>query len=353
MILLPELFFMDPKDKHIFITGATGFVGSYIVRTLLSNGYKNITGLHRSSSSFDLLGSDKDNIEWVEGDICDQMGMIEALEGVEILIHTAAMISLRSNQKAKMNQINVGGTANLVDAALVQKVSRFIHFSSVEALGSGIVGRVIDENTEWNEKAESSSYGMSKMYAEREVFRGKAEGLNIIILNPGFILGAGHWNEGPTKLPKIIFNKMPYYSNGSMGVVDVRDVANFAVHSITKDRLLGGRTILVAENISFKDLTAKFAQHLGVPLPKKSLSPFLGSVAIIASAVQSIFNGNEPLITKESLRIANFPFRFDGTKSKAMFGAAYIPLNQTIADVSKCFASTFPKGMSFGVLDTL
>lgn len=344
---------MLPKDKHIFITGATGFVGSYIVRTLLSKGYKNISGLHRATSSFDLLGSDKDSITWYEGDICDQVGMLEALDGVDIVIHTAAMVSLQSSQKTKMNQINVGGTANLVDAALVKKVSRFIYFSSVEALGCGQEGTIISENTEWNEKSESSTYGISKMYAERELFRGKAEGLDVVILNPGFILGAGLWHEGTTKFPKIIYDKMPYYTNGSMGVVDVRDVANMAVLSLTNDRLLGRRTILVSENISIKELSTKFAQQLGVKKPSKPLSAFIAYIAIMASAIQSKFSGKEPLITKESLHLANFPFHFDNSKSLELFDKAYIPLNQTISDVSKCFESTYPHGITFGVLDIL
>src|SRR5689334_19321721 len=128
-----------------FVTGATGFLGSYLVKNLLRRGEK-IRALKRTTSNFDLLGDDAHKVEWVDGDLLDITSIEAALDGTAHVYHCAGYYSSKTSEQEKITQTNVTGTANLLNVALEKKVGKFIHVSSVAALGLPRQGKMMDEN---------------------------------------------------------------------------------------------------------------------------------------------------------------------------------------------------------------
>ncbi len=181
---------MLSKTSKIFVTGSTGFLGSYIVRKLVSDGYIDIICLKRESSETELVDDIFERVHWVTGDILDIPLMEKLLEGVDCIIHAAAIVSHTANKK-KMLQTAIDGTANLVNIALSGNVKKFIYISSIAAIGRGKPVEHITEKQIFSHSKYDTTYGLAKFLAEQEVWRGHAEGLNVTILNPSMILGPG------------------------------------------------------------------------------------------------------------------------------------------------------------------
>ena len=178
-------------EQKIFVTGGTGFVGAYLLQYLVANGYQNITALKRPSSPMDLVVSISNQIHWVEGDVLDLPVLEEVMKEVDQVYHCAAMVSFQPNDKEQMMQVNRQGTANIVNMAMHHKVKKLVHISSIAAIGKEKDQKIISELTKWKEDVNTTNYAKSKYAAEMEVWRGIAEGLKAVIINPSMILGSG------------------------------------------------------------------------------------------------------------------------------------------------------------------
>ena len=177
--------------KKIFVTGGTGFLGSYLLRYLIHKGYTDIRALKRSTSSMALLGDVAHLIEWIDGDILDVVSLQESMQEVQQVYHCAAIVSYESGQADLMHEVNVVGTANVVNLALEMQVEKLVHVSSIAALGRSGKSKLLDESAKWEQSKFNTQYAISKHRAEMEVWRGIAEGLNAAIVNPSVILGSG------------------------------------------------------------------------------------------------------------------------------------------------------------------
>ncbi|MEO1451737.1 MAG: NAD-dependent epimerase/dehydratase family protein, partial [Bacteroidota bacterium] len=166
----------------ILLTGATGFLGQYMIDALLASGYE-VRVLVRDAEQRTLPSWSK-LVEVVSGDILDTLVVRKALEGVETVIHGAAMVSFAKRDRDKLMQINVEGTANLIDACLEVGQPRFIQVSSIATIGRTQDDSLADEETPWLQSQAQSDYALSKYKAEREVYRGIAEGLTAVMVNP-------------------------------------------------------------------------------------------------------------------------------------------------------------------------
>ena len=233
----------------IFVTGASGLVGSHLIQSLLSKG-KKVRALYRQAVPV-FPGSEQ--CEWIQGDILDPIGLTDALEGVDYVYHCAAIVSFAPSAAAKMLQSNVDGTANVVNACLVQKIKKLIFVSSVAALGRIRENEAIDESMHWTPATSNSVYGQSKYLAELEVWRAMEEGLPMAIVNPVIILGAGDWNNGSSGIFKSAYNEFPWYTGGMSGFVDVLDVVD-AMQILMESNVVGQRYVLSAENIYYRDI---------------------------------------------------------------------------------------------------
>jgi len=180
---------LENKNIQILVTGGTGFLGSYLLRFLLQQGYKRIRAVKRANSSLDLVPDVTDQIEWVEGELTDWFFLSDCIKDVDWVFHLAALVSFDAKDFPEMRKINVSVTADLVNLALDYNIKKFCYVSSIAALGRSKEGETLDENSIWKESPYNSRYGMTKFAGEQEVWRGVEEGLNAVVVNPGMILG--------------------------------------------------------------------------------------------------------------------------------------------------------------------
>jgi len=326
---------MEKKQStRVFVTGGTGFVGSYLLRYLLKEGYSDIRALRRKTSKPDLLDGIADKVEWVEGDVRDYESLELAMRGIDVVFHSAAVVSFDPRDKILMKKVNVEGTANVVNAALHNGVVKLIHVGSVAALGRSANQPRIDETLKWEPGPLNTLYGMSKFQAELEVWRGMEEGLPAVVVNPSVILGSGVWKQsGSSRIFHLIGKGLPFYPNGQNGFVDVRDVARFMIFCLEKD-ISGQRYILNGGNLSLQEMSASIARAMGRKPPRIRISPWIGEVAWRAEWVRAVFTGARPIITRETLLNARQKWEYVNDKSLEL-GFTYIPLQQTIEETAR------------------
>ena len=323
-------------NKKILVTGGTGFLGSYLLRILVQEGYNNIIGIRRKSSRMDLVEEVKDKISWVECDILDVVGLEKVMEGVQQIYHAAAMVSFVKKDRKRMHQINIEGTANIVNLALEKNIEKLIHVSSVAAIGRRKKLKSINENTKWEQSNFNSEYGVSKYLAEQEVWRGAAEGLRVCIVNPAIILGAGFWKEGSARFFSKMWNGNRIYGKGGNGFVDVRDVCRLMVAMMESD-IVNEKFIAVGENISYQKLFNVIADALKKNRPTIPLNNFLGAVAWRVEWFRSKLTGSQAIITRETVENSFRSWIYENQKTKDNFDFQYTPLEQTIAETAKAF----------------
>lgn len=331
----------------IFITGTNGLLGSYLAKKLLQQG-KQVRGLKRITSDLSLLGDYANQIDWITGDILDLTSLEEAMEGVEEVYHSAAVISFASHEANAMLKTNIEGTANVMNAALVAGVKKVVHVSSIAAFGIHKPEKVIDEKTVYNEQKDMPNYYRSKQLAEREAWRAQAEGLNVVVANPGTILGAGKWDMEPNSVFRDVYAGLPFYTNGMNSFVDVRDVVDCLIVLMEKG-VNGEQYIIHADNLSFKDLLQKIAVVLGKRKPSYAVSDSLAKVAVVFEWLKAKITGKRQLLTPEMARLANKEFRYSNQKIVRDFGFQFRPMDETIEDTAKVFLQSKKEGKHFGV----
>ncbi len=336
------------KALPILVTGATGFTGSYIVRRLLAAGYTNIHGLRRNSSSMDLLEKESAQVNWRTADIADYFAVEDALEGIKVVIHCAALVSFKPADKDRLLKINRGGTRNIVNAALHHKIDHFLHLSSVAALGRNVPGQLISEQSKWEDGDSVTQYSRSKFLAELEVWRGQAEGLSVGFLYPSIILGAGRWQEGSVRLIDYASNGPTFYPDGCTGVVDVRDVAEAMLLLLEREHD-GDRFLLNGSNVSYHDLLSQMAIAFGIAPPSKKLAFPLARWLARLEAVRAFITRQGPLLTRETVHATYQQLVYDSRASEEVLGLKYRSLEETIQDSVACHQATHEQG--FGTLD--
>lgn len=298
----------------ILVTGGTGFLGAYILKHLVEKGHQ-VRALRRESSAvpFFIPSAILEKVEWFTGDVLDVFSLQDAMEGVEAVIHSAAKVSFQPQERREMFQINVEGTANVVNMALEKQVPRLIHVSSVASLGRTMNGETVTEEKTWDDSAINTNYALSKYRGEMEVWRGMGEGLNCIVLNPSTILGYGDWNNSSCAIFKTAYEEFPYYSTGINGFVYVEDVAAAAVQ-LLESEITQERFILNAANWSFRDVFNTIADEFKKKRPHRHATPLLAQIAWRMEKIKSMITGKKSLLSKESARIAGTTTYFENAK---------------------------------------
>jgi dihydroflavonol-4-reductase len=312
------------------VTGGTGFLGAYIIKQLVEQGYR-VKALRRGAQlPFFIPANVFNTVEWVQGDIMDSALLEDAMEAVDTVIHSAAKVSFTAADHQEMLQTNIEGTANIVNAALLKKVPRLVHISSVASLGRTASGEVVTEKKQWEDSAINTMYALSKYQAEMEVWRGIGEGLHAVILNPSTILGYGDWNNSSCAIFKNAYHEFPWFSNGVNGFVAVEDVARAAL-LLMQSGISNERFIVNGDNWSFRKLFNTMAFAFNKKPPHREATPLLAAIAWRVEKVKSLFTDRPSLLTKESARIAASTTFFDNSKIlNALPGFGFTPLEETI-----------------------
>lgn len=318
--------------KKILVTGGTGFLGSYILAELISKNYT-VRAIRRSSKLPEWIDpAILNRVEWVEGDVLDVVSLEDALEGMDAVIHSAAMVSFLKKERKAMYHCNEEGTANVVNIALEKNVTRLVHISSVAALGRTAHGGEVTEDKKWEESKVNTHYAISKFKAELQVWRGISEGLDAVILNPSTILGYGDWHSSSCAIFKQVYDGFGWYTDGINGFVDVKDVAKAAV-LLMESGISSERYIVNGDTWSFKKLQDTISAAFGKKGPQRKATPFLMGIAWRMEKIKSLFSGKRPLLTRESARVAQSQTLFSNEKIiKALNGFSFTPLEQTIND---------------------
>ena len=330
----------------ILLTGATGLLGSHIAYELLQQG-KKIRALKRKDSNstltekiFSFYTNEQiellNAIEWVEGDVLDLGSLEDAMVGITHVYHCAAMVSFLPKEKDKMMQVNIEGTANVVNAAMHAGVKKLCHISSIAALGSTIDGSLITEETWWKNNPSNSYYAISKYGAEREVWRAAEEGLNVVIVNPSFIIGPGDTSKSSSEAFGILRKGASWYTNGVNGYVDVRDVAHAAIKLIESD-VLNQRFILNAANLSYRSFFDKVLVQLNKPKTKREAGKFLLALAWRIEKLLAAIAGRNPIITKEKVGYALQISQYDGSKIQKTINFNYRNIDTSIMEICKFY----------------
>lgn len=329
----------------VFLTGGTGFLGAYILKNLVQKGIA-VRALRRSDKlPFFLCPEIARQVEWVEGDVLDVVALDDALKGIDAVIHSAAIVSFHNDDRKRMLAVNEEGTANLVNLALENGVRRLVHVSSVAALGRTQNAELVTEEKKWAESKNNTGYAISKHRAEMEVWRGFAEGLEGVIINPSTLLGFGDWHQSSCAIFKNVYREFPWYSTGINGFAGVEDTAEAAVQLLQSD-ITAKRFIVSAENISFQHLLNMIADGFGKKRPHREATPFLGNLAWRMEAAKAFFTGKKPLLTAETAKVAQSRTQFSNSALlKALPQFKFTPLQQVIAKATQQYQQALKDGL--------
>ncbi len=327
----------------IFVTGGTGLVGAQLLFDLASSGLE-VTAMHRPTSDFSVYNhlfannsALKDRISWIEGDVNSLESLNRFITTSADVYHCAGMISFDPNDRELLYHVNIEGTADLVNVCLEKQIRKLVYVSSVGTLGrNSATTSTINENSHWQTSNENSDYAISKYGAEREVWRGIAEGLNAVIVNPSVIIGAGNWGSGSSKLIKQVWDGLRFYTNGVSGFIDVKDVTTIMIqlmgNSVTAERF-----ILSSENISFKTFFEIAAEALNKKPPSIYASPWMGELAWRMESLRNILLHHKPLITKYTAINAHKIYRYEAGKIKQLLNYDFVPVADTIKNACNEF----------------
>ncbi len=330
---------MSNLNQPILVTGATGFIGSYLVRHLVGRGYDRVRALRRKGSSLALVQDVADRLDWAEADVLDVPALGDAMQGIQKVYHCAAVVGFSGQEAKLMRRVNQEGTANVVNIALDEGVKKLVHVSSIAALGRRKNEQNIDESFEWQQSGWNNPYGISKHLAEMEVWRGIAEGLNAAVVNPANVLGSSYWRErlGTAQFFYKVWKGLPFYPLGKTGYTDVRDVVRF-MELLMESDLQNERFILCGENLHYRTVLEEIARVLGVRAPYMAASPLIREAAWRAAWLASKVTGKPPFLTKQTARYSARTFFYENKKSLEAFpGFAYTPIRQTIGETGRQF----------------
>ena len=314
----------------IFVTGASGLVGSHLIQSLIEKGLS-VRALYRKNIP---VFKHADKVDWVKGDILDVISLDTSLQGVSQVYHCAAIVSFAPKQAVTMLQANVEGTANVVNACINHKIDKLVYVSSVAALGRIREDAAVNETMNWTPETSNSIYGKSKYLAEMEVWRGMGEGLNVAIVNPVIILGAGDWNKGSSEIFKSAYDEFPWYTNGVSGFVDVLDVVD-AMQLLMNSDIQGQRYIISGANIAYQAIFTQIATAFDKRPPYKKVTPLLAAIVWRLEAFKGMITGKTPLLTKETAATAQAVVHFDNSKFLNAFPTfTYRTMEETIRRVA-------------------
>ena len=328
----------------IFVTGSSGLVGSHLLYALAEKGGK-VRALYRSQESLRTIehlfsyynqknstSHTTEHIEWIKGDILDVSILDNATSGADIVYHCAAIVTFLKSDFHTCMKVNRKGTANVVNACLRNNVSKLCYVSSTAALGRS--KEMVSEDTKWKSGADVSGYSVSKHSAEKEVFRGAAEGLKVSIVNPCVILGPGDWDKGSLTILKAAKNGLSFYTTGSNAIVDARDVANVLI-LLAEAEESEEKYLLIGENISFKKLFTMITERLKTKSPKYKLNaPIAKIIAFMLENGLRFFGIKSPL-TLESMQSAYKVISYSNQKVKDRFNYSFFTLEQSIDNAIK------------------
>jgi dihydroflavonol-4-reductase len=321
--------------KPTLVTGATGFIGSAVARTLLARGHRLRLLVRPGGDRRNLAGLDA---ELVEGDLTRPEGFATALAGCGALFHLAADYRLWVPDPAAMLRTNVAGTRALLLAARDAGVERIVYCSSVAALGLTGTDQPADETTPVSEAAVIGVYKRSKYLAEQAVLALAQEGVPVVIVNPAAPVGPRDIKPTPTgrTIADAAAGRIPAFVDTGLNVVHVDDVAEGHALALERGRI-GERYILGGENLTLASLLALVAEAAGRRAPTIRLPHGLIWPLAVAAEGFARLTGRTPIVTRDMLAMARKKMFFSSAKAQRELGYAPRPARLAVADAVAWF----------------
>lgn len=333
-------------NGRILVTGASGIVGSHLMVHLLQM-KANVRAFVRNEQSqakaceaIALISTDEidtSTIEWSFGEISNYDEVFAAMQGCEYVFHCAGFVSFQNSQAQQLHEVNVVGTRTVVNAALNSGITKLCHVSSVAAISKAVDNELITENCDYNPHGKRRAYQQSKYEAEMEVWRGIAEGLCAVIVNPSIIVGATvNWQQSSASAFAAIKKGMPFYTSGVTGYVGAHDVARSMI-ALTASEISGERFIVSAENLDYKTFFTLVAQSVHAKEPHIYMPQWLFCAFVPFIRLYSFVTCKPSQISANSARSAYSVSRYDSAKLCAAVDFQYTPMRNVIEEVGKLF----------------
>jgi len=330
----------------ILVTGGTGLVGAHLLYHLLLEN-ESVKAIHRTKSDlqavknvFSYYSDDFEaifqKIEWVEADITDVCLLEEAFKNVTEVYHSAALVSFNPKDYKEMRKINIEGTSNIVNLCIAKKVKKLCFVSSIATISKSVKSNMIDEDCEWNPETNNNGYAITKYGAEMEVWRASQEGVEVVVVNPGLILGAGFWHNGSGAIFSKIKSGLSFYSEGITGFVSVTDVVKSMI-LLMNSELKNERYILVSENVSFKEVFFKIAENFGKQPPAIKVSKLMSAIGWRLEKLKTFLTGKPPMLTQQSSKSIHYKQYYSSEKIKIALNYKFEPISETIKNVCELY----------------
>lgn len=337
----------------ILVTGGTGLVGSHLLYKLVEKGFK-VRAIYRSKKKLDAarhvfsyytnqVEAIFSKIDWAEAHLNDIPALTKAFKNITKVYHCAALVSFDPNDYYTLRKVNIEGTANIVNLCLANSIEKLCYVSSIAAIGYGEPNdTIINENTNWFPEEDHNVYAITKYGAEIEVWRGVQEGLDAVVVNPGFIFGPGFWQTSSGSLFKKIYKGLKYYTNGVSGYVGIDDVVTIMMQlmdSSTKNE----RYILVSENLSFREFATKVAIEFNVKPPYKEVSKIQLQLAWRLDWLNHFIRRKRRKLTKQLARSITENHFYSNKKVIEDLGIKFKSTDESISQTCQFFLSELGK----------
>jgi dihydroflavonol-4-reductase len=320
----------------ILITGATGCLGSNLVRALVERGER-VAIFRRPEDKLDSLEGIIHAVEHRLGDVRDADSVERAMRGVEKVFHVAGIALPLNALHGLMMEVNVRGTENVARAALRQGVRRMVYTSSASAVGFPPRGSVATESFTFNGDVHGHSYAVSKHLGERAVLEQVALGLDAVIVNPTAVMApGGDLEQGWASLVlRIMRRQSPFYPSGGFGFLTRKDMVDGHLKAMERG-LTGHRYILNTANLSYQELCQLIAEVVGVPPPRwlcpDMLLRFAGALGSLVSKV--IRNpARLPMLVRENVFLMTHQVHYDQSKALRELGFSQSPIQDAIREI--------------------
>ncbi len=319
-----------------FVTGTTGFIGGNLVRALLSDGHQVRALVRPQSDRRNIAGLP---IELAAGDLDDPQQLADQLTGCDNVFHVAAHYSLWAKDRDAIYRANFAGTKNLLAAAQTAKIKRFIHTSSVAAIGVPAAGTLANEETQTKLDALVSDYKKSKFLAEQAACEAARNGLDVVIVNPSTPIGAHDVKPTPTGeiILRFLQDRMPAYVHTGLNLIDVDDVVRGHLLAWQKGRT-GERYILGHRNLTLKEMLEILATITGKPAPRFAVPHALPlAVAFVDEMILARYFGKTPHVSFYSVRMSQKAMYYDSSKAVRELGLPQSSIENAIEKAVRWF----------------
>ncbi len=328
----------------LLLTGATGLVGSHTLLKLVENGVyvrafvrPNSDYRNRIVEVFSLFNQPASLLDqfvtFFEGDILNIGDLEDALEGIESVIHTAAIVREGFEKSDRLMKVNVEGTSNLVNLCLDFKISWFLFISSVATLGPNPEG-LVDEDFFFKAGPYTSNYALSKYLAEQEVWRASEEGLPVVVLNPSIVLGASRSKQSSSAIFHAAKKGISIYTNGLHGYVDVVDLSS-VIHNLYTVQFTGKRFIVSSENMENLDFLRAVCVSMKSAPPRIQFRQWMIFPAIIAGVIGKIFNKNQTTLNRKLIQSALSRNAYDNARITEKTGIQFKKVQTSIIETAQ------------------